>query len=88
MLAYAYFTSDIFLAIVANWWPNGLKRLANAVLRTSLVAKSGGQLCGHCPRREPNDCAAAAVLASHRLATPYLYDSVTRWFSAKLLQIQ
>jgi hypothetical protein len=33
-----------FLATVAKWWPNGLKRLATAVLRTSLVARSGGQI--------------------------------------------
>jgi hypothetical protein len=74
--------ADFFWATVAKWWPNGLKRLATAVSRTSLVARSGGQLCVHCPRREPNDLAAAAMLASHRLATPYLYDSVTCWFSA------
>jgi hypothetical protein len=87
----------IFLATVAKRWPNGQKRLATAVWRTSLVARSGGQLCVHCPRREPNDC-AAAVLASHRLATPYLSkkkkkkrkkkNSVTRWFPAELLQLR
>jgi hypothetical protein len=44
--------------MVAKW----TKRLATAVLHTSLVARSGGQLCVHCPRREPSDCAAEAVL--------------------------
>jgi anthranilate phosphoribosyltransferase len=27
-----------------------------------LVARSGSQLCVHCPSREPSNCAAAAVL--------------------------
>jgi hypothetical protein len=64
------------------------KKVGHRRSHTSLVARSGSQLCVHCPRPEPNDCAAAAVLASHRLATSYLYDSVTRWFSAELLALR